>query len=123
MVRVNDAVFDAYVRRAIDALPTLFAELLERVPVIVDRRPSRELRETVEHADELLGLYLGPSIDEWDHPETPPETAVIFLFREALEDACDTRRELGEQIAITLRHELGHALGFDEDGLDRIGLA
>lgn len=122
MVRVSDAVFDAYVRKAIDALPSPFAELLDRVPVIVDRVPSREIHEVVEHADELLGLYLGPSMDEWDHPETPPETAVIFLFRDALEDACATRAELGEQVSITLRHELGHALGFDEDGLDRIGL-
>ncbi|MCB9896363.1 MAG: metallopeptidase family protein [Planctomycetes bacterium] len=122
MVRVSAQVFDAVLHDVIASLPEPFAELLERVPVIVDPRPSRELRRSVEDADDLLGLYLGPSIAEWDRSEGPPETSVIFLFQEHLERACATRDELFEQIRITLLHELGHALGFDEDGLDRIGL-
>jgi predicted Zn-dependent protease with MMP-like domain len=32
------------------------------------------------------------------------------------------RAELVEQIEVTLLHELGHYLGFDEDGVDELGL-
>lgn len=122
MVRVPNRVFHGFVERAIAAVPQPFAELLERVPVIVDNVPSDAVRETVEAPDELLGLYVGPPLAEWDRPDTPPETAVIYLFRFNLEDACESRAELEEQVRITLFHELGHALGFDEDGLERLGL-
>jgi predicted Zn-dependent protease with MMP-like domain len=36
---------------------------------------------------------------------------------------CGTRREFEEQIRITVLHELGHHLGFDEQGLDVLGLS
>ena len=92
------------------------------VPVIVDLVPSREIAESVEEADELLGLFVGPQMAEWNLADAPPETAVIYLFQRPLEAATRTRDELAEQIRVTLFHELGHCLGFDEEGLDRIGL-
>ena len=106
----------------IRSLPATFAQLLERVPVIVDPIPSPELFAVVEHAEELLGLFVGPSVAEWDASDAPPETAVIYLFQRNIEADCDTRAELEEQVRITLLHELGHCLGFDEEGLERLGL-
>ena len=47
----------------------------------------------------------------------------ITIFMGPLERAYDSRLELEEQVRITVLHELGHHLGFDEDGLDAIGLA
>lgn len=121
MVRVPDEVFDAILQRAIDDLPREFSRLLERVPVIVDPYPAAELFQVVEDADDLLGLFVGPPLEEWNSPDAPPETAVIYLFQRNLEDSCVSRAELEQQVRITLFHELGHALGFEE-GLERIGL-
>ena len=122
MVRVPDEVFDDILQGVIAELPDEFAVLLERVPVIVDPLPSAELFAVVEDAEDLLGLFVGPTVAEWDATDAPPETTVIYLFQRNLEDACFTRAELAEQIRITLLHELGHCLGFDEDGLERLGL-
>jgi predicted Zn-dependent protease with MMP-like domain len=47
----------------------------------------------------------------------------IVIYQRPLEDAFPNPQDLDDQIRITLLHEIGHHLGFDESGLDRIGLA
>ena len=50
----------------------------------------------VENAQELLGLFVGPPLEEWDRTDGAPETVVIYLFRRNLEDDCLIRAELEE---------------------------
>ncbi len=125
MVRLSPRDFDRVLKDAIASLPPAFREVLEYVPVIVDEWPADELLDTVHdgHEDEdLMGLFVGPPLAEWRSPDAPPEAAVIYVFQGPLEDSCATRQELKQQIRVTLFHELGHCLGFDEEGLKRIGL-
>lgn len=122
MARMSVRAFDRVLNGVIDELPDEFRVLLERVPVVVEREPPPAVWDEMEAPEELLGLFMGPPIEEWERADAPPETAMIYLFQNALEDSCATRAELAGQIRITLLHELGHCLGFDEDGLDRIGL-
>lgn len=124
-LRVSSSDFDQVLHGAIESLPEEFRALLEVVPVVIDLWPSKELAASVGDGggtEDLMGLYVGPPLAEWNRGDAPPETAVIYLFQRPLEGSCRTRAELAEQIRITLFHELGHCLGFDEGGLGRIGL-
>jgi len=125
MVRMSEREFDKVLQQAIASLPDAFREVLDYVPVVVDLWPDEELVASVGDGgedDDLMGLFVGPPMAQWNSSDAPPETAVIYIFQGPLEDSCGTREELREQIRITLFHELGHCLGFDEGGLDRIGL-
>jgi predicted Zn-dependent protease with MMP-like domain len=119
---MSRAAFDRVLQDAIESLPGPFRDVLDVVPVIVDDHPSAELAASVDDDDDLMGLFVGPPMSEWYTADGPPETAVIYVFRRRLESTCADRDELAAQIRITLFHELGHCLGFDEDDLDRIGL-
>ena len=74
------------------------------------------------HPPDLLGVYIGLPLSEHEAGpggEIPPS---IFLFQRNLERIGSDRDHLREEIRITLYHELAHALGFEEDGVEEIGL-
>jgi predicted Zn-dependent protease with MMP-like domain len=99
------------------ALPSPFAERLSHVPVLLERRPSRDLvRDGFD--PRALGLFDGPT--HGDHVTMLPTRIVLFvnnLLADFPEDP-----ELSEQIEITLLHEIGHFFNLDEDDMQRLGL-
>jgi predicted Zn-dependent protease with MMP-like domain len=64
----------------------------------------------------ILGLFKGPPLG------AARGEREILLFQRNLERHCDRPDELGEQIALTLLHEVGHLLGLDEAALWARGL-
>jgi len=60
--------------------------------------------------EELFGIYKGESLTERSItcPSLYPES--ITVFKEPLENACDTPEELAEEIDITIVHEVAHFL-------------
>ena len=125
LVHVSEADFDAVLHEAIERLPPHFRELLLDTEVVVQQVPGRELLVGGAAADmppDLLGLLVGPSIPELEVGPGGEPTPVVYLFQRNLERATRERDELCEQIAVTLYHELGHLLGFDEEGVAGLGL-
>ena len=55
--------------------------------------------------------------------DQPVDLDRIILFKKNLEKVCQDEEELIDQIQVTVRHEVGHYLGLDEDDLERLGLA
>ena len=122
--RLSESEFDRVLQQSIARLPDEFRAALEHVSVIVEPMPGRAVcaEDPRETPPDLLGLFTGASLVERD-PEAAPELPpTIHLFQRNLERACTSRRELAEQVEVTLYHELGHYLGFDEDGVAELGL-
>jgi predicted Zn-dependent protease with MMP-like domain len=121
---ISQIKFETMVRRELAALiqrlPADLAEAAGKIAILTAHRPSKYQIDGVGD-DDLLGLYEGVPfsdrrIDDGNLPDR------ITLFRIPLMDSCGNESELRQEIQITLIHEFGHALGFDEDDLAERGL-
>ncbi|HEV2067965.1 MAG TPA: metallopeptidase family protein, partial [Thermomicrobiales bacterium] len=72
--------------------------------------------------DDLFGLYQGIPRTERSSAYSMVTPDRITIFAGPLERACSSRLEFEEQIRITVLHEVGHHLGYDEAGLETLGL-
>jgi predicted Zn-dependent protease with MMP-like domain len=107
-------------RAVLDALPEPFSGRLAHVPVIIERRPSRDL--VAEGFDpRAFGLFEGPTdAMQGQSAETPTR---IVLYACNLLAEFPAPGQLAEQIEVTVLHEVGHFFGLDEDDLERLGLS
>ena len=106
---LNDDDFEELVREALDDLPDLLREALNRNVAVVISDKGRRRR--------AYGLYQGDGASRDTYPDR------IIIFRDTL------RRDFGhdpdllrDQVTITVRHELAHHIGFDELGVRDLGL-
>jgi predicted Zn-dependent protease with MMP-like domain len=123
MMKLNRQEFDAIVARAIRRLPEEIRTRLDEVPISVRDRPTRQMCEDVGVPEDepLLGLYVGTPLPDRSVTQSAREPDTILLFREPLEEMCETRDELEEEIEITLAHEIAHYVGLDDDRLAELG--
>lgn len=122
-VRVDDATFARAVDAAIDNLPRSIRDTIQGVGVIVEDLPSAELIADERISPQTLGIFLGVPRTEALVTDQPVDLDRILLFKKNLEKVCENEEELIDQIQVTVRHEVGHYLGLDEDDLERLGLA
>lgn len=120
---LNPQAFDRLVKGAVRRIPREIREHLDNIAIVVRKRPSQEMLDEagVPPGDTLLGLYQGVSLTERAVTAPPLFPDTIFLFQEPLEEMCETIEELEEEIALTVVHEVAHALGMDEDRLAELG--
>ena len=70
----------------------------------------------------ILGLFRGPAEDEPCTAADGPRCRAIVLYRKNLLRFARDRKELSEQVRVTLLHELGHLHGEDDEELRARGL-
>lgn len=73
--------------------------------------------------DGLLGLFQGCSLQD-GMASVPSDLPRIRLFLDNLWDYCNRNTtDFREEVRVTLLHELGHYLGFNEEEIEDRGLA
>jgi predicted Zn-dependent protease with MMP-like domain len=105
---VSEAEFEQMVADAIDNLPKQFRDIIEKVAVVISDLGQEH------HA---YGMYYGDGMsrDFWEDR--------IVIYRDTLtRDFGHDRRLLAAQVERTVRHELGHHIGFHEQGVRQLGL-
>lgn len=108
--------------RVLAALPDRFRDALADVPILIEERPTEELvREGVD--PRCLGLFDGPGIEERNSTEAPPAPTQIVLYWTNILDVAEDDESLGEELEITLLHEIAHYFDLDEDEVAALGLA
>jgi predicted Zn-dependent protease with MMP-like domain len=113
--------FNELLERAIEGLPPELSELLDNVAIVVDDWPDYSTPlASGDHYGTLYGLYEGVPLTERGagYYGTLPDK--ITIFRGPLERDF-RRRELEEQIRITVVHEIAHHFGIDEERLEELG--
>jgi tetratricopeptide (TPR) repeat protein len=121
---VDPDAFRAEVRAAVAALPATEQQALAKVPVEVEDLPDSADLVAVDPplSPSILGLFRGPSEDEPCMTADGPRCRSIVFYRKNLIRFAKDRRELSEQVKVTLLHELGHLHGESDDQLRARGL-
>jgi predicted Zn-dependent protease with MMP-like domain len=106
----DDDDFEELVRDALDDLPDLLRNLVENHNVAVVISDGGRRRGA-------YGLYHGDGATRDDVPDR------IVIYRDTLRrDFGENPEELRDQVTRTVRHELAHHIGFDELGVQDLGL-
>lgn len=114
--------FEQLVVEALESLPPAFANYLDNVEVIVERRPSREQRRAlgVKPWQSVYGMYDGVPLTMRQSGSLAPPDAIV-IFQEPLERDFRSPAALREQVRRTVLHEIAHVFGISDRRLRELG--
>lgn len=111
-------VAEKEVRSTMESLPPKIRDAVQSVPVMLEEFPSpAALADGI--APDQLGVFEGALAGE----SGVPQPARVVLWLGNLWDMCEASESAyREEVRITLLHEFGHFLGWDEEDLMDRGL-
>jgi len=120
--RLSAEDFKVMLDKVLASLPRVIRDAVLEVPVLVEPKPAREVAEHEPAINpEVLGLFVGTPVGQKLRGGSGYGN-VVLLFQKNLERAGRSRQEVSKEMKITLLHEYGHYLGFDEEELEHLGL-
>jgi len=108
--RVARNHFAELAEEAFAAIPQEFRARMDNTMVVVDDLPEVDAVREGEDPD-ILGVYEGATAMDRGLPER------IVLYQRNHEQAVAGEAELREEVTETMRHEIGHHFGMEEDEL------
>lgn len=111
--------FEKLVAEGFERLPEWVREKIKNVGLLVEDKPSEEVRKVEGLGDDetLLGYYHGIPLtvrgEEYGVGMTLPDT--ITLFQKPIEEAAEEDgKDVRDVVAETIWHEFAHHFGMDE---------
>lgn len=124
---MNEQEFIAIAKTEWDTMPEKYKSKVRNVALIIEDKPSEELRheEGLREGETLLGHYHGiPATargSEYGVGPALPDTITLYRLpileeaRELTDDHTNEfRRNVAKVVRETIWHEVGHYFGFDE---------
>ncbi|WP_168581305.1 metallopeptidase family protein [Gephyromycinifex aptenodytis] len=112
---LTGAEFEALVSDALDAVPAELLDLLENVVFLIEDEPPTGF-------ENVLGLYEGIPRTErdlgWGQVILPDR---ITIYRGPTLRMCATEKQVADEVAITVVHEIAHHFGIDDERLHALG--
>ncbi len=120
---MDEAQFDQLVAEALDRLPEAFRSRLENVEIVVEDWPDRRTMRLagVRSPADLLGFYHGVPLPRRTSSYMLVLPDKITLYRRPILMRCRTVEEVRALVERTLRHEIAHYFGIDDERLEEIG--
>ncbi|CAN5192558.1 hypothetical protein BH09SUM1_BH09SUM1_07140 [soil metagenome] len=123
-VEISDEDIVGIVQHLLGDLPAELHNALTNVPVIMEQSPSEELLFSADPPLDplVLGLFDGTPITEMSSMDVVTSPTRIVLFLDNIWLLGYDRSVLEEELWITLKHEIGHYFGLNEEELAERGL-
>ncbi len=121
-VRLPADEVQALLEEVIAALPRDVRRALKNVDLSLLPLPDPRLHASPDVDPLVLGLYRGINLLEKTGDLPHGDLDRIEIFQRNVERVVSDKDELREEMKITLLHEIGHHLSWDEDGLTDMGL-
>ena len=111
------AAFEKLVAEAVEGLPAEFREMLDNVVIAVEEEPEEEdyVETDTPDDEELFGIYRGAMRTEVGYDGIPGLPPQVVVFRGPILRSCASNGEAIREIQDTVRHELGHYFGLEDD--------
>jgi predicted Zn-dependent protease with MMP-like domain len=110
---MSDDRFEELVGDALDLIPPELTRAIDNVVVLIEPRHPED--------PHLLGLYHGIALTERDSHYGGALPDTVTIYREAILELCADEKEVVEEVAVTVIHEIAHYFGIDEDRLHQLG--
>jgi len=122
-MRISRRQFEQIVEQAIEQLPPPLRQAIHNLEFEIRSVPTAEDLDYADTPDDedLFGLYRGIPLTERGAAYDLVLPDLITIFQRPHEDACDTLEELRQEVGVTVRHEIAHYFGIDDDRLDELG--
>ena len=106
---MDEQIYEAIVRDALEALPEPHREQLEHVAIVIEKSPPPG------HRGILLGRYEGIPLTAWGRDVNGKLPDKISLFQESIERIAQTPEDIPHIVRETLWHEIAHYFGFGHE--------
>ena len=115
--------FEQLVAQALDDLPEFFKEKLQNVELIVADWPTKAEVQAVglEPGQLLFGLYQGIPLTKRTSHYSLVLPDKITIYRMSIEKICRSPESIIRQVQQTVKHELAHHFGIDDERLRELG--